>query len=205
MDMIGDLEPMCPGFESRGWYDFFFFFFLDFFYVFIFFFFVFFCLFFVIIITVQIGKFNITVSTQFLLLYYSLWCPGLQRLQRFDFFHCRYYQVQRIELLNSVSQYQTPSLSLLLHGNDSFSLGTNTVIFEKVHKFIMDSKRFWEYYPLKSKRLVLSLSVLEIFVFDATVSANPRPSSIFSSMVCKSLFSFFFLDLSLSLSLSLSL
>ena len=49
---------------------------------------------------------------------------------------------QRIELLNAVSQYQTPSLSLLLYGNDSFSLGTNTVIFEKVHKFIMDSKRF---------------------------------------------------------------
>ena len=41
--------------------------------------------FFIIIITVQICKFNITVSTQFLLLYYSLWCPGLQRLQRFDF------------------------------------------------------------------------------------------------------------------------
>ena len=33
----------------------------------------------------QICKFNITVSTQFLQLYYSLWCPGLQRLQRFDF------------------------------------------------------------------------------------------------------------------------
>ena len=32
----------------------------------------------------QICKFNITVSTQFLQLYYSLWCPGLQRLQRFD-------------------------------------------------------------------------------------------------------------------------
>ena len=41
--------------------------------------------FFVIIITVQVCKLNITVSTQFLLLYYSLWCPGLQHLQRFDF------------------------------------------------------------------------------------------------------------------------
>ena len=39
----------------------------------------------VIIITVRICKFNITVYTQFLLLYYSLWCPGLQRLQRFDY------------------------------------------------------------------------------------------------------------------------
>ena len=30
-------------------------------------------------------KFNITVSTQILLLYYPLWCPGLQRRQRFDY------------------------------------------------------------------------------------------------------------------------
>ena len=74
---------MCPGFESGDSYDFFFFFW--FFNLFFFcFFFVFFFCFFVIIITVQICKFNITVSTQFLLLYYSLWCPGLQRLQRFD-------------------------------------------------------------------------------------------------------------------------
>ena len=41
--------------------------------------------FFVIIITVQICKLNITVSTQFLLLYYSLWCPGLQRLDFFQY------------------------------------------------------------------------------------------------------------------------
>ena len=46
MDVIGDFEPMCPGFVSRGWHDFFFFFFWIFFYVFILFFF-FFCLFFV--------------------------------------------------------------------------------------------------------------------------------------------------------------
>ena len=42
-------------------------------------------MFFVIIITVKICKFNITVSTQILLLYYPLWCPGLQRLQCCDF------------------------------------------------------------------------------------------------------------------------
>ena len=29
--------------------------------------------------------FNITVSTQILLLFYPLWCPGLQCLQRFDY------------------------------------------------------------------------------------------------------------------------
>ena len=49
-------------------------------------FFNFLCFFFVIITTVQICKFNITLSTQILLLYYHLWCPGLQRLQRFNYF-----------------------------------------------------------------------------------------------------------------------
>ena len=69
VDVLVDLKPICPRFESRESHDFF----------------IFFMFFFVIIITVQICKFNITVSTQFLLLYYSLWYPGLQRLQRFDF------------------------------------------------------------------------------------------------------------------------
>ena len=43
----------------------------------------------------------------------------LENAQHF-FFHCRNYHVPRTELLNTVSQYQTPSLSLLLYGNDSF-------------------------------------------------------------------------------------
>ena len=73
--VLVDFESMCPGFESRESSDFFYFFFI----------YLFFYAFFVIIITVQICKFNITVSSQFLLLYYSLWCPGLQRLQRFDY------------------------------------------------------------------------------------------------------------------------
>ena len=68
-------------------------------------------------------------------------CGSLENAQHF-FFHCRNYDTPRADLLNTVSQYQTPSLSLLLYGNDSFSLETNTVIFETVHKFILDSKRF---------------------------------------------------------------
>ena len=65
-----DLEPMNPGFESRESHDFFFsffFFFLIYLFIYLFIF-----MFFVIIITVQICKFIIIVSTQFLLLYYSL-------------------------------------------------------------------------------------------------------------------------------------
>ena len=68
-------------------------------------------------------------------------CGSVENAQHF-FFHCRYYQVPRAELMNTVSLYQNPLLSLLLYGNDSFSLETNTIIFEKVHKFIIDSKRF---------------------------------------------------------------
>ena len=67
-DVLVDFEPMCLGFESRESHDLFFFFFFFFFYFLIYLFF----MFFVIIITVQICNFNITVSTQFLLLYYSL-------------------------------------------------------------------------------------------------------------------------------------
>ena len=75
MDVFGDLNPCAPGSNLGDGMIFFLFFNV----------FIFFCLCFVIIITVQICKFNITVSTQFLLLNYSLWRPGLQRLQRFDF------------------------------------------------------------------------------------------------------------------------
>ena len=70
VDILVDFESMYPGFESRESHEFFI---IIFFYVF------------VIIITVQISKFNITISAQILLLYYPLWCPGLQRLHRFDY------------------------------------------------------------------------------------------------------------------------
>ena len=68
-------------------------------------------------------------------------CGSIENAQHY-FFHCRYYQIQRTELLNIVSQYQILSLSHFLCGNDSLSLDTNKIVFEKVHKFILDSKRF---------------------------------------------------------------
>ena len=73
MAILVDFEPMYPGFESRASHEIFI--------IIIIFFFMFFL---VIFITVQICKFNIAVSTQILLLYHPLWCPGRQRLQRFD-------------------------------------------------------------------------------------------------------------------------
>ena len=68
-------------------------------------------------------------------------CGSVENAQHY-FLHCRKCQVQRTELMNIVSQYQTPSLSILLYSNNSLSYEINTIIFEKVHKFILDSKRF---------------------------------------------------------------
>ena len=68
-------------------------------------------------------------------------CGSVENAQHY-FFHCRKYQVQRTKLMNIVSQYQTPSLSILLYGNNSLSYEINTIIFEKVHRFILDSKLF---------------------------------------------------------------
>ena len=47
--------------------------------------------------------FNITVSTQILLLYYPLWCPGLQRLQRFNFYTWA-SEVKTDEFTNSIDE-----------------------------------------------------------------------------------------------------
>lgn len=68
-------------------------------------------------------------------------CGSVENTQHF-FFHCRRYQFQRLELLNSISQYHIPSLQLLLYGDSSLSYETNKNIFERVHKFILDTKRF---------------------------------------------------------------
>ena len=114
--------------------------------------------------------------------------------------HCRNYHVPRTELLNTVSQYQTPSLSLFLYGNDSFSLETNSVIFETVHKFILDSKRFWVkyYFGIKQAAGICVSSTGGTIALCAAVAANLHPFS-HPQLLC---FHSFITSLSLSLSLS---
>ena len=116
-------------------------------------------------------------------------CGSVENAQHF-FFHCRNYHVPRTELLNTVSQYQTLSLSLLLYGNDSLSLETNTIIFQTVHKFILDSKRFLVIYYFGSTCGTIALC--------AAFAANLRPLS-HPQLLC---FHSFITSLSLSLSLS---
>ena len=55
---------------------------------------------------------------------------------------CPFYTAQRNELLNAVSEYQTISLNLLLFGDASLPYITNVLKFEKVQKYISDTKRF---------------------------------------------------------------
>ena len=57
-------------------------------------------------------------------------------------FCCPLYTAQRNELFNAVSEYQTISLNLLLYGDASLPYTTNVLIFEKVQKYISDTKRF---------------------------------------------------------------
>ena len=58
------------------------------------------------------------------------------------FLHCRFYYAQRTELIHEISQHTPVTLHILLSGNPLLSLHTNTLIFEAVHKYITDTKRF---------------------------------------------------------------
>ena len=68
-------------------------------------------------------------------------CGSIENTQHF-FFHCNLYHRQRTLLLNSVANYCTPTLHILLHRDSSMSDNTNGNIFRHVHEFITDSKRF---------------------------------------------------------------
>ena len=68
-------------------------------------------------------------------------CGSIENTYHF-FLQCPHYLPQRIELTNAVSQYYTISLDLLLCGNASLSHETNSIIFQKVQKYITDTKRF---------------------------------------------------------------
>ena len=55
---------------------------------------------------------------------------------------CPLHNTRRISLLNDVSQYQPFSLNLLIYGNASLLYATNVIIFQKVLKYTLDTKRF---------------------------------------------------------------
>lgn len=68
-------------------------------------------------------------------------CGSIENTKHF-FLQCPFYCEQRADLLASLSQFGIISLNLLLYGDNSLSLNTNVMIFERVHKYIRDTKRF---------------------------------------------------------------
>ena len=58
------------------------------------------------------------------------------------FLECTLYNNLRVNLLDSVSQYTTPSINILLRGDESLSLDNNKSIFGFVHHYIRLSGRF---------------------------------------------------------------
>ena len=68
-------------------------------------------------------------------------CGSIENVQHF-FFHCNLFHRQRVLLLNAVSNLCTPSVNVLLQGDQSLTNETNANIFQHVHDFIISSKRF---------------------------------------------------------------
>ena len=56
-------------------------------------------------------------------------CGSIEDSQHF-FFHCPYFQAPRYDLLNAVSQYQTPTLSILLYDDTTLSNEINRSILK---------------------------------------------------------------------------
>ena len=68
-------------------------------------------------------------------------CGSIENAEHY-LLQCILYSQQRFEMLNSVSQLCHVTLDVLLFGDSSLSIDTNSKIFLSVHKFIKDSKRF---------------------------------------------------------------
>ena len=68
-------------------------------------------------------------------------CGNVEKTDHY-LLRCRFYHAQRAELIHEISQHTPVTLQILLFGNPLLSLPTNTLIFEAVHKYIIDMKRF---------------------------------------------------------------
>ena len=58
------------------------------------------------------------------------------------FMSCRLYHNQRVDLTNIISRYTPVTLQIVLYGSNMLPLNINNAIFEAVHKYIKESKRF---------------------------------------------------------------
>ena len=58
------------------------------------------------------------------------------------FMSCRLYHNQRVDLTNIISRYTPVTLKIVLYDSSMLPLNINNAIFEAVHKYIKESKRF---------------------------------------------------------------
>ena len=58
------------------------------------------------------------------------------------FLSCRLYHKQRVDLMNIIWRYTPVTLQIVLYGSNMLPLNINNAIFEAVHKYIKESKRF---------------------------------------------------------------
>ena len=58
------------------------------------------------------------------------------------FFVCNRFNHIRPQMLEEISRICTPSLDIMLFGNQNLNFNTNVLIFSYVHQFIEQSKRF---------------------------------------------------------------
>ena len=104
-------------------------------------------------------------------------CGSIENSQHF-FFHCPYYQQQRNALLNVVSTYHRPTLDLLLYGESSLSYDVNMLIFENIHRYILNCKRFsWDVSNTDMvMRLLYYIYPLQTVLYSKLDAGCPDPS-----------------------------
>ena len=68
-------------------------------------------------------------------------CGSIESNQHY-FFECKLYLLIRNTLVQKLSDITTVNLQTILYGNENLSFYNNEIIFNEVHKYILDSKRF---------------------------------------------------------------
>ncbi len=69
-------------------------------------------------------------------------CGAVYETPYHFFFECSFYNELRIEFRRRIEEHTDCTLSTVLHGSDELSKEHNMEIFDAVHTFISDSKRF---------------------------------------------------------------
>lgn len=68
-------------------------------------------------------------------------CGNIENAHHF-FLVCSFYRDARADLMYTISRVTNVTLEILLFGDSTLSLDSNKIIFEAVHKYIKETKRF---------------------------------------------------------------